>query len=50
MMRYGVMYKQGDILLVPISFSDLSSSKRCPVLVLSNNEYNKMTEDVDGMK
>lgn len=40
------MYKQGDILLVPIPFSDLSSSKRRPVLVLSNDEYNKLTEDV----
>lgn len=43
------MYKQGDILLVPIPFSDLSSSKRRPVLVLSNDEYNKMTEDVVGV-
>lgn len=32
--------KQGEILLIPIPFTDLSSSKKRPVLVLSNNEYN----------
>lgn len=41
-----MMYKQGDILLIPIPFSNLSSSKRRPVLVLSNNSYNKLSEDI----
>ena len=45
-MRYGTMYKQGDILLIPIPFSDLTSSKKRPVLVLSNNDYNTKTEDI----
>ncbi|MDP4147022.1 MAG: type II toxin-antitoxin system PemK/MazF family toxin [Bacillota bacterium] len=40
------MYKQGDILLIPIPFSDLTSSKKRPVLVLSNSKYNKVTEDI----
>lgn len=40
------MYKQGDILLIPIPFSDLTSSKKRPVLVLSNSKYNKGTEDI----
>lgn len=40
------MYSQGDILLIPIPFSDLSSNKKRPVLVISNNEYNSKTEDI----
>jgi mRNA interferase MazF len=46
MIRYGTMYKQGDILLIPVHFSDLTSSKKRPVLVLSNNDYNTKTEDI----
>lgn len=46
MMRYGTMYKQGDILLIPIPFSDLTSSKKRPVLVLSNDDYNDKTDDL----
>jgi len=40
------MYNQGDILLIAIPFSDLTSSKKRPVLVLSNDRYNSGTEDV----
>ncbi len=40
------MYIQGDILLIPIPFSDLTSSKRRPVLILSNSLYNQKTEDL----
>ena len=40
------MYKQGDILLIPIPFSDLTSSKKRPVVVLSNNDYNDKTHDI----
>lgn len=40
------MHKQGDILLVPIPFSDLTATKKRPVLVLSNDSYNIQTEDI----
>ncbi|MCG1012537.1 type II toxin-antitoxin system PemK/MazF family toxin [Tepidanaerobacter sp. GT38] len=46
MMRYGTMYRQGDILLIPIPYSDLTSNKKRPVLVLSNDDYNTKTEDI----
>jgi len=40
------MPEQGDILLVPIPFTDLSSQKRRPVIVISNNSYNQKTTDL----
>ncbi|HFQ93898.1 MAG TPA: type II toxin-antitoxin system PemK/MazF family toxin [Anaerolineae bacterium] len=40
------MPKQGDILLVPVPFTDLSSQKRRPVIVVSNNRYNRQTSDI----
>src|SRR2546423_1095571 len=46
MMRIGIMPEQGDIVLIPIPFTDLSSQKRRPVIVISNNQYNAKTTDV----
>jgi mRNA interferase MazF len=40
------MPEQGDILLVPIPFTDLLSQKRRPVIVVSNNAYNQKTTDL----
>lgn len=36
---------QREVVLVPVPFSDLSSIKRRPVLVLSRNSYNGGNED-----
>ena len=40
------MPKQGEIILIPIPFSDLSSQKQRPVIVISNNNYNRKTSDI----
>lgn len=45
-MTYGIRFEQKDILVVPFPFSDLSGIKQRPVLVISNNIYNKMSNDI----
>ena len=40
------MIEQKDLLLVPFPFSDQSGRKVRPVIVISNNEFNKYSEDV----
>lgn len=37
---YGIMYNRGEIVLISVPFSDLSSSKKRPVLIISNNSHN----------
>ena len=40
------MYNNGEIVLIPVPFSDLSASKKRPVLVLSNTNYNTTKPDM----
>lgn len=40
------MYRQGDVVLVPVPFTDLTTSKRRPVLILSNDGFNAESDDV----
>jgi mRNA interferase MazF len=40
------MPEQGDLVLVPVPFTDLSSLKRRPVIVISNDLYNRRTADI----
>jgi mRNA interferase MazF len=40
------MPDQGEIVLIPIPFTDLSSKRRRPVIVISNNSYNHKTQDM----
>ena len=47
MMKFGTaIYSQGAIALVPFPFSNLSSAKVRPVLIIFNNRYNKKSADV----
>src|SRR5437764_481206 len=46
MTRTGTMPDQGDVLLIPVPFTDLTSQRRRPVIVISNNDYNRATADV----
>lgn len=40
------MPKQGEIVLIPIPFTDLSSQKRRPVIIVSNDAYNGKSTDI----
>ncbi len=42
----GTMYKQREIVLMPFPYSDLSNTKRRPVLIVSNDDYNQNFQDV----
>jgi len=35
------MYDQGDIVLLPFPYSDLTGSKQRPALIISNEKFNK---------
>jgi mRNA interferase MazF len=41
-----ITYKFGDILLVPISFTDFTGNKQRPAVVINSNEYQKIRPDI----
>jgi len=45
MMKDGININQRDIVLVPISFSDLQESKKRPALIISNQRFHENNSD-----
>lgn len=45
-MKFGITYNQGEIVIIPFPFSDLSSIKQRPVLILSKDVNNSISEDI----
>ena len=43
---FGTIFKQREIVLVPFPYSDLSTTKKRPVLIISNDDYNSQFDDV----
>lgn len=43
---FGMNYSQREIVLVPFPYSDLSTNKKRPLLIVSNNVYNSKYDDV----
>ncbi|MGI0047075.1 MAG: type II toxin-antitoxin system PemK/MazF family toxin [Nitrosotalea sp.] len=44
-MKSGIRFEQGEIVFVPFPFTNLTSSKKRPVLILSRTEYNSKSLD-----
>ena len=42
----GINIEQRSVILLPFPFTDLSSSKKRPALVISNTEFNRVNNDV----
>ena len=40
------MFNQGDIVLIPFPYSDLTVSKKRPALIISNEKINKMQDKI----
>jgi mRNA interferase MazF len=40
------MYRRSEIVLIPVPFTDLSSTKKRPVLVISNTAHNSSYPDM----
>ena len=44
-MPSGIRFEGGEVVLVPFPFTDLSQTKRRPVLIISNSQHNATSDD-----
>jgi mRNA interferase MazF len=40
------MLRQGELVLIPVPFTDLSAQKRRPVIIISSTAYNRNSRDM----
>jgi mRNA-degrading endonuclease toxin of MazEF toxin-antitoxin module len=40
------VYRQGDVVLIPFPFTDFSTFKQRPAVVISSNGFNRIHQDV----
>src|SRR3989344_67605 len=45
-MMSGTQYKQGDVILIPLPFTDLKEAKQRPAVVISNDAHNSKADDI----
>ena len=41
----GIRFESGEVVLVPYPFTDLSQTKKRPVLIISNSQHNVASDD-----
>ena len=45
-MLHMIIFERGDVVLVPFPFSDQSTSKKRPAVIISSNRHNELSSDV----
>ena len=45
-MTFGTVFKQGDVILVPVPFTNLKESKQRPAIIISNDVRNAKNDDI----
>lgn len=45
-MRSGIVYRRGDLVLVPFPFTDLTTIKRRPAIIVSPDQFHQKSEDL----